>query len=85
LRDNGGNVTIGNEIFELCISDYLAAKIAAERPVRNMVLQGDVVENGKFDMAACLEKFARHFYELYSRNDADFLESHDRILFMRPL
>jgi hypothetical protein len=36
-------------------------------------------------MALCLEKFARHFYELYSENDEKFLEKYCRMLFITYL
>ncbi len=36
-------------------------------------------------MALCIEKFARHYYELYNEKDSKFLESECRILFLTYL
>jgi hypothetical protein len=85
LKNKNGKVAVSNEIFELCISNYLTAKMSLERPVRNRTLKENVVKNGEFDMALCLEKFAGHYYEIYSKSNDEFLEKHGRILFITYL
>jgi hypothetical protein len=85
LIDKDGKAAVSNEIFEILISDYFAAKLQDITPVTGSVLKEDVVENGKFDMALCLEKFGRHFYEMYSENDEKFLEKYCRMLFITYL
>jgi hypothetical protein len=85
LADKEGKVAVANEIFELLITDYLTANIEIETPVRNMVLQEDVIENGIFNMQLCIEKFGNHFYEVYSQTDKAFLESNGRLLFITYL
>ena len=42
----------------------------------------DVTKDGKFDMAACLTRFARHYREIYSHLDEKFLEREGRLLFL---
>jgi hypothetical protein len=59
--------------------------MSLERPVRNRILKENVVKSGKFDMALCLEKFAEHYYEIYSKSNDEFLEKHGRILFITYL
>jgi hypothetical protein len=43
------------------------------------------VENGKFDMQLCMEKFAEHYYELYRESGKQFLENECRMLFLTYL
>ena len=85
LKNRNGKVAVANEIFEQRIANYFAAGIAMEKSNGNGVLKYDVVEDGKFNMALCLEKFSEHFYEIYSRNDEAFLEKHARMLFITYL
>jgi hypothetical protein len=85
FMNKDGKVAIANELFELRISNYLAAKIASVSSVTNYVLKEDVVKNGQFDMPLCLEKFGRHFYGLYNENDEKFLEKYCRMLFITYL
>jgi hypothetical protein len=85
IAEKNGKVAVANEIFELMTANYLAAKMQLEQPVKNYVLQEDIVENGKFDMELCLKKFGQHFYELYNKNDEEFLESNGRLLFITYL
>ena len=85
LIDKNGKASVANEIFELRISNYLASKISADSAIRNMTIKEDIVQGGKLDMALCLEKFADHYYELFNKRDAAFLESHGRILFITYL
>jgi hypothetical protein len=85
LANRNNKAVVANELFELRIANYLASKLSTDNPIKNMVLQEDIVNDGKFDMELCLKKFGRHFYELYNKNDEDFLESHGRLLFITYL
>ncbi|GHV13118.1 hypothetical protein AGMMS49938_07090 [Fibrobacterales bacterium] len=44
-----------------------------------------MVEDGKLNMRLCLEKFAQHYYELYSSQNEKFLERECRLLFLTYL
>jgi len=87
----GNKVLISNKIFEICMSNYFISKDSnASRMNRCAagVLHRDVVKDGSFDMELCLRKFAEHYREIFSAEDAPFLERHGRLLFlsyMRPL
>ncbi|MDR3120544.1 MAG: AAA-like domain-containing protein [Clostridiales bacterium] len=88
IMNKDGKAAVSNEIFELVISEYLVSKMATDISVTSKVFKEDVVKDGKFNMALCLEKFAGHYYEIYSETDEKFLEKHGRILFityLRPL
>ena len=83
------NVKISNKIFEIRISEYFISndEIAGKRRHLN-VIQQDVVQNDRFNMQLCLEKFALHYAEIYADKDAAFFERHGRLIFMtylRPL
>jgi hypothetical protein len=53
------------------------------------VLTSDILrQDGSFDMALCLKKFAEHFCEIFTEDDAAFYEQHGRFIFisyLRPL
>jgi len=81
-------VVIHNEIFELRLYNYY---ISLKETGRENVPRGfaaDVIENGKLNMAFAIKKFMNHYYELYNKSEASFLERECRLLFltyMKPL
>jgi len=89
IMESDGKVTVANRIFELIIGDYFISKDEGRKDRKfARVLQYDLVHDGSFDMASCLEKFAAHYREMYSDRDVEFLERHGRMLFityLRPL
>ncbi|MCL1792620.1 MAG: AAA-like domain-containing protein [Oscillospiraceae bacterium] len=86
---NGSDrVAISNRIFELLMADYYIAKDLRSKKQFTGVSGRDIVSGGRFDMELCLRKFAGHYGEIYSENDAAFLERHGRLVFLsylRPL
>ena len=82
-------VKIANKIFEIRISEYFISKDETSGKWRRLnVLQQDVLQDGRFDMQLCLEKFALHYGEIYSDKDESFFERHGRLIFLtylRPL
>ncbi|MCL1789773.1 MAG: AAA-like domain-containing protein [Peptococcaceae bacterium] len=85
-----GTVSIANRIFEILIYEYFISKehTNEERNMIKGVLASDIIHNGRFNMVLCLEKFAAHYYEMFSETEAPFLEKHGRLLFLsylRPL
>jgi len=85
---NGNLLSIHNEIFELRLYNYY---ISLKETGKENVPRGfapEVIENGKLNMALAIKKFMNHYYELYNKSDASFLESECRLLFltyMKPL
>ena len=84
-RSNGSRkLAVSNRIFEIWMTHYFATKdeIAQKRNRVHGHIYLDVIKDGKFDMAACLTKFAEHYKEIYSHFDESFLERHGRLLFL---
>ncbi len=82
LKREGDIVVLGNKIFEILIANYFLIKEKAKMPQDVSI---GIVENGKFNMALCIKKFAQHYYELYGERDQKFLERECRFLFLTYL
>jgi hypothetical protein len=78
---------ITNKIFIIRLANYFISKNATSSQITKKfgVLQYDVVQSDRFDMALCLTKFGQHYNEIYSQSNAKFLEEHGRILFLTYL
>ncbi|MCL1918235.1 MAG: AAA-like domain-containing protein [Peptococcaceae bacterium] len=90
IENHNTVAVVSNRIFETLIYEYFISKEQTnkEKKAVKAVLSSDVVSDGKFNMQLCLEKFAAHYYELFSVKDVQFLERHGRLLFLsylRPL
>ena len=89
IKEADQSVVVSNRIFELIICNHFIAK-DEELPKKRIdgVLQSDVTNGGQFNMELCLRKFARHYSEIFSDRDAEFIEREGRLLFLsylRPL
>ncbi len=90
LRKQNEQVVIDNLIFETIIYNHfiikkrIASVNTGEADITR-TMPDEVIEDDKLDMALCIEKFARHYYELYNDKDSKFLESQCRILFLTYL
>jgi hypothetical protein len=82
LRKQNNRVVIDNLIFETIIYSHFITKKTIDGIRIDRVLPSDIVENGKFDMQLCMEKFAEHYYELYRESGKQFLENECRMLFL---
>ena len=84
-RANGSNkMVVSNRIFEIWMTHYFVAKdenVQERKRVHGIIYQ-DVIKDGKFDMVACLNKFAEHYREIYTEMDNNFFERHGRLLFL---
>ncbi len=87
FKNNNGRVAISNQIFEIRILNYFISKDESNYVTKKIrgVLPYDVIKNDKFDMKLCLEKFAIHYHEIFTENEATFFERHGRILFLTYL
>ncbi|MCL2284598.1 MAG: AAA-like domain-containing protein [Fibromonadales bacterium] len=84
----GESAAIHNRIFEIRLYNYYISQKAAERREIPKGFASDVIENGKFNMPLAIKKFMAHYYELYNKSKANFLEGECRLLFLtyiRPL
>ncbi|MCL2844449.1 MAG: AAA-like domain-containing protein [Chitinivibrionia bacterium] len=82
LRNKNGKVVIDNTIFELIIYEHFITEKQRKGIRIDRVVSSDVVKGGKFDMKLCIERFARHYYELYRESSKKFLEEECRMLFL---
>lgn len=87
IEKRGETIAVSNSIFERLLSDYFISKNETSSRGGKIkgVLQYDVVKDGRFDMELCLRKFARHYGELFTERDTEFLERHGRLLFLSYL
>lgn len=85
LKNINSQVAISNRTFEICIINYFILRDGRTSKQITGVIKGDVIRNGRFDMQLCLEKFARHYHEIFTDKDEVFLERHGRLLFLSYL
>ncbi|MDR2649483.1 MAG: GxxExxY protein [Clostridiales bacterium] len=86
IKEMDSAAAISNQIFEIVLSNYFIVKDALNTSIRHIDgYHGDIIINGRFDMASCLTKFAALFREVYTENDAGFIEVHGRMLFLTYL
>lgn len=85
LKVSEGKVEIANRIFETRLLNYFTSKKLDEQlhQVDNPVVdETGIIENGKFNMARCLEKFAQYYERYYNEKDEKFIEREGRMLFL---
>ena len=84
FKDSDGRAKIANKIFELRMINYFVSKDQLEKlkPSIPTTLQSDIVQDGKFNMQICLEKFAKYYHQHYSEKDATFIEREARFFFL---
>jgi len=85
LRKQDEQVAIDNLIFESVIYSHFMTRKKIKGIRIDKVLPNEIIEDGKFNMELCLEKFAQHYYELYSESGKKFLEEECRMLFLTYL
>ena len=83
-KDEKAKAVISNKIFESYLTDYFVTKGENSSVVKRLpgVIYQDVIKGGRFDMAACLIKFAEFYSRIYSHHDEVFFERHGRLLFL---
>lgn len=65
LKDVKGRVKIANKIFEMIIANYFIHKEQLEELKSNFAPTGlytNIIENNRFNMQRCLEKFAQYYH-----------------------
>ena len=84
-KPNGSlKIAVYNRIFEVRMARFFASmdeNLQKNKRIPGVIYQ-DVIKDGKFDMAACLLKFAEYYREIYSLKEEQFFERHGRLLFM---
>jgi len=83
LAQKNEKIAIHNRIFEIRITNYFATeREISESKLGMRTSVSSVVSENKLDMALLIEKFAKHYYEIYHHRDIDFLERECRLLFI---
>jgi len=82
LKKQDEQVAVDNLIFESVIYSHFMTKKKIKGISINRVLPNEIIEDGKFNMPLCIEKFAQHYYELYRESGKKFLEEECRMLFL---
>lgn len=90
LKEEDGRLVVANRIYEM----YLLNLFISEEAVNSAAYQcGDrdrnqFVRNGRLDMDLVLQKFVKHFTDIYGENDEKFLEAYGRkffLLYLKPI
>jgi len=82
LRKQAECVTVDNLIFETIIYNHFITRKKIKGIRIDKVLPNEIIEDNKFNMPLCVEKFAQHYYELYGDSEKKFLENECRMLFL---
>jgi hypothetical protein len=86
LAQKQEKIAIHNRIFEIRITNYFTTeKEISDSKLTMRISVPSVVFENKLDMALLIEKFAKHYYEIYHHRDIDFLERECRLLFITYL
>ena len=90
IKDSNGMVTVANRIFETRLYNLFLS----EEILENVTYQAGAVDKNQFvkdgflDMELVLEKFTRHFEEVYGDSNFSFLEENGRrffLLYLKPI
>jgi len=80
-------LVIHNKIFEIAITEYFISRNTTSPEHRNIrdARISEIVADGVFDMELCLTKFKQHYAEIYTAEDAGFLERDGKLIFLTYL
>ena len=86
-RKNGNKIGMHNKIFEIAVTDYFISRNQTEPKFRNVknVFKNEIITGDFFDMELCLKKFKKHYAEIYTNKDLDFLERDGKLIFLTYL
>jgi len=77
-------VKISNKIFELIIMEHFSARdqLAKLKTEVKTTVQSFIIQDGKFNMQICLERFAKYYHEHYNDKQVKFIEKECRYFFL---
>jgi hypothetical protein len=84
LIKQNDNVAVGNKFFEILLYRHFINKMKKENKAPRD-LPSEVIHNNKFNMQLTIEKFTRHYYEMYRDKQKKFIENECRMLFLTYL
>jgi len=78
---------IHNKIFEIRIANYFVFQNTLNWRENNIIQSpsGEIIKNGVFDMELCLNKFKRHYAEIFTGKDLKFLKCQGKLIFLTYL
>ena len=87
LAKGAEGLQIHNRIFEIRITDYFVFKKLLKWRENNIVQSSanEIIKNNIFDMELCLNKFKKHYAEIYTDKDLKFLERDGKLIFLTYL
>ena len=90
LKERDGMVGIGNRIFETKLYDLFLSEMFMEQTMisREPIERNRYVVGGMLQMNLVMEKFYRHFTEIYGDSDGKFVEQQGRkifLLYLKPI
>lgn len=90
VKSNHGVLAITNRIFETVLYNlFMSEEIMSSKAYEAAMLdKNQFVENGHLNMERVLEKFAKHFTDVYSDCEESFLEENGRrffLLYLKPI
>ncbi len=90
FKDNNGTLMVANRIFEtwmynLFLSDEMVGNVVYQVGLQDKNI---FIKDDRLNMLAVLEKFVKHFSEIYGENDTKFIEENGRkifLLYLKPI
>ena len=84
VKEEDGMVSIANRIFETRLYNlFLSEELMENETYQAGFMERNLfVKNGFLDMDMVLEKFVKHFTDVYNDNDTAFIEENGRRLFL---
>jgi len=87
LSKGAEGLQIHNRIFEIRITNYFVSK-TTRKWRENKITQTatyEIIQNNVFNMELCLNKFKKHYAEIYTDIDLKFLERNGKLIFLTYL
>jgi hypothetical protein len=80
-------VQIHNKIFEIRLANYFISKNLRKWRENNATQSpvNEIIKDSIFNMELCLSRFKKHYAEIYTVKDLDFLERDGKLIFMTYL
>ncbi|MCL1990213.1 MAG: AAA-like domain-containing protein [Defluviitaleaceae bacterium] len=87
FKERESKVAIANPIFEMYLMDYFVnekIRLDIKKNEKNEVIadQSMIIQDGKFNMEICMQKFSQYYHTHYSQKDLDFIEREARFFFI---
>jgi len=87
LAKNDSKLAVHNKIFEIAITDYFISRNRTTPRYKNVkdASKNEIITDNIFDMELCLKKFRKHYSEIYTDEDLNFLERDGKLIFLTYL